>query len=60
MFGEQSDLSTPALRQEKIELTGTGVGGNGGIHQQRVKHVTLPTGHFVPVERVSDCADVTA
>ncbi|GAB1207309.1 hypothetical protein APSETT445_006024 [Aspergillus pseudonomiae] len=60
IFGESSELSSPAARQAKMDVTGTGVGGNGGVSRQRVKEVTLPTGHLVPMERVMDCANAIA
>ncbi|KAB8273894.1 Alpha/beta hydrolase family-domain-containing protein [Aspergillus minisclerotigenes] len=60
VFGETSELSSPAARQAKLDVTGTGVGGNGGFRRQRVKEVTLPTGHLVPMERVMDCANAIA
>ncbi|KAF7594572.1 hypothetical protein BBP40_008839 [Aspergillus hancockii] len=60
VFGETSELSSPASRQAKVNITGTGVGGNGGTSRGRVKEVTLPTGHLVPMERVMDCANAIA
>ncbi|KAE8312743.1 Alpha/beta hydrolase family-domain-containing protein [Aspergillus transmontanensis] len=60
VFGETSELSSPAARQAKMDITGTGIGGNGGVRRQRVKEVTLPTGHLVPMERVMDCANAIA
>ncbi|KAE8153366.1 alpha/beta-hydrolase [Aspergillus avenaceus] len=60
MFGEHSPLSTPDLRQAKLEHTGMGVEGNGGRSVHRVKEVILSTGHLVPMEKVHDCAMVAA
>lgn len=61
IFGGKSGLSTPNLRQQKIELTGTGVGGSGGAPEGRVKAVLLPdAGHMVPLEAVGACADAAA
>ncbi|KZL76317.1 toxin biosynthesis protein [Colletotrichum tofieldiae] len=51
VFGGASDLSTPELREEKMRLTGTGVGGSGGAAKGRVREVTLPgAGHLFPME----------
>ncbi|PLB45104.1 alpha/beta-hydrolase [Aspergillus steynii IBT 23096] len=60
VFGENSPFSTPAARQEKIQATGTGLGGNGGVSQGRVKEAVLPCGHLVPMENVSGCAAASA
>lgn len=38
--------------------TGTGVGGSGGAAAGRVKGETLDCGHLIPMEKVSECADV--
>lgn len=57
IFGGQSDLSTPDLRKQKMERTGTGVGGSGGAEADRVKEVVLEdVGHLVPMEAVARCA----
>ncbi|GJC89738.1 Abhydrolase domain-containing protein mpaH [Colletotrichum liriopes] len=51
VFGGASDLSTPELREEKMRLTGTGVGGSGGAARGKVREVTLPgAGHLFPME----------
>lgn len=57
IFGKQSDFSTPPQRQEKMQITGTGVGGNGGSASGRVQEAVLDCGHLVPMEKVSECAD---
>ncbi|RDA93536.1 hypothetical protein CP533_3970 [Ophiocordyceps camponoti-saundersi (nom. inval.)] len=56
VFGEHSDMSTPELREEKMALTGTGVGGSGGQVEGRVQQITLGCGHLVPMEKVEECA----
>lgn len=38
--------------------TGTGVGGSGGAAVGEVQEETLDCGHLIPMEKVSDCADV--
>ncbi|CAF9910007.1 hypothetical protein IMSHALPRED_008528 [Imshaugia aleurites] len=57
IFGGQSDLSAPDLRKQKMERTGTGVGGSGGAHAERVKEVVFQdVGHLIPMEAVARCA----
>jgi hypothetical protein len=56
IFGEQSELASPTARQDKMELTGSGVGGSGGRLHDRVKQTVLPCGHLIPMERVMECA----
>ena len=57
IFGGQSDLSTPDLRKQKMECTGTGLGGSGGAEAGRVKEVLLEdVGHLIPMEAVGRCA----
>ncbi|WYZ37917.1 hypothetical protein EsH8_II_001423 [Colletotrichum jinshuiense] len=61
VFGGTSDLSTPELREEKMRLTGTGVGGSGGAEKGKVKEVTLPeAGHLFPMEVPGVSAKLTA
>lgn len=57
IFGGKSDLSSPELRAQKLELTGSGVGGSGGVKKGKVKEFVLPeTGHLVAMEKVGECA----
>lgn len=56
IFGTQSPVSTPELRQKKVSSTGTGVGGSGGRAYNRVEEVLLDGGHMVPLERVNETA----
>ncbi|KAM5517894.1 toxin biosynthesis [Fusarium oxysporum f. sp. phaseoli] len=58
VFGKQSEFSSPERRQEKMLTTGTGVGGSGGAAAGRVQGQTLDCGHLIPMEKVSECADV--
>ncbi|KAL2128632.1 hypothetical protein VTI74DRAFT_8919 [Chaetomium olivicolor] len=60
VFGAQSDMSGPDERREKMERTGTGVGGSGGAPKGRVKEVVLDCGHLVAMERVPQCAEAIA
>lgn len=51
----------PTLNQLKIETTGTGVGGSGGVQHGRVKAVNLKnTGHMIPLERPTQTATLVA
>lgn len=51
IFGGQSEISTLELRNEKLALTGAGVGGSGGVESGRVKGVVIASsGHLVPLE----------
>ena len=57
IFGGQSQFSTPDLRKQKLERTGTGVGGSGGTEADQVREVVLEgVGHLVPMEAVARCA----
>ncbi|KAL7788781.1 Alpha/beta hydrolase family domain-containing protein [Trichoderma afarasin] len=61
IFGATSDVSLPHLIREKLEKTGTGVGGSGGAKAGRVKEVTHPkSGHLVPLEEPVFCAKAAA
>lgn len=43
-----------------MQITGTGVGGNGGSASVRVQEEVLDCGHLVPMEKVTECADAIA
>ncbi|KAF4948941.1 hypothetical protein FGADI_9225 [Fusarium gaditjirri] len=58
VFGKQSEFSSQEQREEKLSTTGTGVGGSGGAAAGRVQGETLDCGHLIPMEKVSECADV--
>ena len=61
IFGALSHLSPPEWRKEKMELTGSGIGGSGGVKEGRVKEVVLEEhGHLIAMEAVQACADATA
>ncbi|KAK3691745.1 hypothetical protein LTR37_018473 [Vermiconidia calcicola] len=55
-LGKTSECSLPELRQQRLERTGTGVGGSGGAAEGKVKEVLLDCGHLVPFERAAECA----
>ncbi|TID21412.1 Alpha/beta hydrolase family-domain-containing protein [Venturia nashicola] len=55
MFGETSDLSIPEYSNEKMAMTGTGVGGSGGAKAGRVVQVVVKgAGHLIPMEKVAE------
>ncbi|KAK3718474.1 hypothetical protein LTR37_004978 [Vermiconidia calcicola] len=56
-LGKTSECSLPELRRQRLERTGTGVGGSGGAAEGKVKEVLLDCGHLVPFERTAECAD---
>ncbi|KAK2930100.1 Alpha/beta hydrolase fold-1 [Fusarium oxysporum f. sp. vasinfectum] len=61
VFGGKSDVSPPQLQDEKMALTGTGVGGSGGEAKGRVKKVVgEKNGHLVPMEDPRLCASAAA
>ena len=61
IFGETSDQSHPAAIKQKMDITGIGPGGSGGVKEGRVKEVTLKEiGHLVPMEATEQCADAAA
>lgn len=58
VFGGQSQLSPPEWRKQKLDRTGTGVGGSGGAAEGRVKEVVFQdAGHLLPMEIVQDVAE---
>ena len=61
IFGGTSPMSTPELRREKMEMTGTGLGGSGGEKAGRVREVVLEkTGHLVAMDLPGECAEHAA
>jgi pimeloyl-ACP methyl ester carboxylesterase len=61
VFGELSYMSSPEAIEIKLNQTGTGVGGSGGIQDGKVKGVTLKNiGHLVAMEAITECADAAA
>ena len=51
IFGGKSDMSFPLARKQKLERTGVGVGGSGGVTAGRVKEIVLEEiGHLVAME----------
>jgi hypothetical protein len=61
IYGALSYISAPELRKDKLEVTGTGVGGSGGAKEGRVKAVVMEdVGHLIPMEKVGETADNVA
>ncbi|KAI4238697.1 MAG: hypothetical protein LQ349_000914 [Xanthoria aureola] len=61
MFAGKSDLSAPALREQRMSTTGVGVGGSGGAAEGRVKQVLFEdAGHLIPMEIVEESAEAAA
>ena len=57
MFGAISPISTPESRLEKLRLTGTGLGGSGGVEKDRVASVIVDgVGHLIPFQATGRCA----
>ena len=51
----------PGWRELRLETTGTGVGGSGGVKEGRVKEVLFEDlGHLIPMEAVERCADAAS
>lgn len=58
IFGDQSFLSAPLLKADKLAHTGTAPGGSGGVKKGRVREVTFEgIGHLIPMEVVGMTAD---
>lgn len=50
-------MSSETMRKERLDLTGTGVGGSGGVAEGAVEYVLMEdAGHFVPFEKVQQTA----
>ncbi|KID72361.1 Abhydrolase domain-containing protein mpaH [Metarhizium brunneum] len=60
IFGNESEMSQPDRRREKMARTGTGVGGSGGAGAGRVRQAVLDCGHLVAMEKVAESADTIA
>jgi hypothetical protein len=61
IFGELSHMSFPEARKQKLDATGNGVGGSGGVKEGRVKEkVFKGIGHLIAMEAPSQCAEEAA
>lgn len=60
-FGELSEMSHEKARNEKMEVTGVGIGGSGGAKEGRVKaHLLKNVGHLIAMEAVDETARLAA
>lgn len=58
IFGSLSFLTNPAIIEEKMTRTGSGVGGSGGRAEGRVANVMVQdAGHLIPMEKVEESAE---
>lgn len=58
MFAGKSGMSHPIARAQKLEITGIGVGGSGGVAEGRVQHTCFEvSGHLIPLEMPGKCTD---
>jgi pimeloyl-ACP methyl ester carboxylesterase len=61
LYGGKSDVCGLGMREEKLRLTGVGVGGSGGVEAGMVSDVTIEEfGHLVPMEATTRCAAYAA
>ena len=61
IFGSQSLHNPSAWQDEKMVITGTGVGGSGGAKAGRVEKVVVQgTAHMVPMDKTQECAMLLA
>ncbi|KAF5870716.1 putative toxin biosynthesis protein [Botrytis fragariae] len=59
IFGAKSYFSAPDLQNEKMERTGSGLGGSGGVKMGQVeKHIFENLSHMAPLEDVRGCTNV--
>ncbi|KAF1840889.1 alpha/beta-hydrolase [Cucurbitaria berberidis CBS 394.84] len=58
IFGSLSSLTNPAIIEDKMSRTGSGVGGSGGRAGGRVANVMVQdAGHLIPMEKVEESAE---
>lgn len=61
IFGGLSNMSLPPVRKQKMDMTGTGLGGSGGAKEGKVKELVLDgIGHLVAMEAADKCAEAAA
>lgn len=57
IIGAKSSSAMPGICGDRVALTGSGVGGSGGVGTGRVKEVVHPDhGHLIPMEAPLFCA----
>ncbi|KAF2473715.1 uncharacterized protein BDR25DRAFT_311914 [Lindgomyces ingoldianus] len=53
LFGENSHISRPLRREDKLRCIGIGLGGSGGVAMGRVRAETIQgTTHVLPIEKI--------
>ncbi|KAI7644412.1 alpha/beta-hydrolase, partial [Hortaea werneckii] len=58
---DSGPMSNPKAHREKLERTGNGLGGNGGVKCGSVSACTVHgTGHLLPFENPAECARLAA
>ena len=58
VYGARSPINVAPRQHEKMNCTGTGVGGSGGAKLGRVEQVILEgAAHLIPFEQVKECAE---
>ncbi|KAH8697494.1 putative toxin biosynthesis protein [Talaromyces proteolyticus] len=61
IFAGQSNMCPPHMMADKLDNTGIGAGGSGGVAAGRVKSVFFKEkGHLLAQEAVIECADAAA
>lgn len=61
MFGSESDFSDGYACDLKVQVTGVGVGGSGGVPAGRVDSIMLQgVGHLIAMEAVEQAADIAS
>ncbi|GAM43863.1 toxin biosynthesis protein [Talaromyces pinophilus] len=61
VFGGKSFLSLPEAQEVKMRITGTGVGGSGGVQAGKVEKAILKDGsHMLVFEKVGWCSGTAA
>ena len=61
VFGGKSSMSTPLLQAAKMNRTGVGLGGGGGVRAGQVqKRVFEGWGHVFPLEHVAETGETLA
>ena len=61
LFGGNSKINTPASRRQKATISGTAVGGSGGVQAGQVEAATVEGAtHMLPFEKIHECATLLA
>ncbi|KAI9735236.1 MAG: hypothetical protein M1834_001826 [Cirrosporium novae-zelandiae] len=58
IFGGLSSMSGPKSRKKKLNITGSGTGGSGGVKEGKVQGIVLEKhGHLIAMETPKACAE---